>query len=261
MPYNIYLSDNPITPFLTISDDTFDTTSTSVGFIGKKSVDYGNIQQQDLLWMLENFSNGTAPGAPITGQLWYDTSQSELKLYKGSSTWRKVGVPQTGSIPPVSPDVGQFWFDTITQLLKTWTGLTWLVIGPVSILPGNQYLQYALALTTTNGTNSEMWINGNPGSRQVLDNNTTYTFEITISARRTDSGVEFAGWKINGVINQTAGALVFSGTPAITVVGNTSPWSVSVTADNTNHALGVFVTGQAGKTVNWSCVSTLYIAQ
>ena len=261
MSYSIYLSSNTVVPFLIISENTFDTTSTSVGFIGKKSVDYGNLQQQDLLWMLESFANGTAPGAPITGQVWYDTAQSEMKVYNGTPTWRKIGVPQSGPISPVSPDLGQFWFDTNGNQLKEWTGSIWLVIGPVSILPQSLYIQYPLSVTTTTASTSEMWINGSVGLRQVLSNNTTYTFEIVISARRTDLLTEFGGWKITGVINNTANSVAFSGTPSVNVLGNTSAWTVSVTADNTNKSLNVYVTGQTGKTINWTSVSTLYIAQ
>ena len=144
-------------------------------------------------------------------------------------------------------------------MLKEWTGSVWLVIGPVSILPTTQYVQYALSRTTSNGSTTELFVNGVTNLRQLLNDNTTYAFEVVISARRTDAGVEFGGWKITGVINNTANTLIFSGTPSIVVIGNTSPWTVSVTADTPNGSLDVFVTGQAGKTINWSAVSTLYI--
>lgn len=261
MPYNIYLSSNTTTPFLTINDDTFDTTSTSVGFIGRKKTDYGNLQQQDVLWMLENFANSSAPNAPVVGQMWYDIAQSELKVYQGVSGWRKTDQPTTGTTPPVTPSVGQPWYDTTNNLLKTWNGSSWIVIGPPTVISDTYFKQVLLTNTTNTNATTELWVNGVTGSRVLIPTNTTYTFDITISARRTDTAAEFAGWKISGVINNTAGQTIFVVGPAIGVYGNTSAWSVNATADNVNDSLNILVTGQAGKVINFVAVANITICQ
>ena len=261
MPYNLYLSSNTVTPFLVINDGSIDQSSTSVGFFGRTKTDYGNVQEQNVLWMLENFANGTAPGQPLTGQLWYDTVQTELKVYQGASTWRKVSQPQAQSTGPTGPSTGQLWYDTVNAVLKVWSGSSWLTIGPVTITSSSYFKQFVSAVTTTNATSTECWVNGTTGTRMVIPSGTTWTFDLLISSRRTDSGSEFGGWRVTGVINNTAGTVAFSGTPSVTTIGVTSAWSISILADNVNGALGLFVTGQVAKTIDWAAVTTIAVAQ
>ena len=261
MAYNLYLSSNTITPILVINDGAINQSSTSVGFFGRTLTNYGNIQEQNVLWMLENFANGTAPGEPLVGQLWYDTVQTELKVYQGTSTWRKVSQPQNSATAPTGPSQGQLWYDTVNVVIKVYSGSSWLTVGPTSISSSSYYKQFVSAVTTTNATQTEAWVNGTPNTRMIIPTGTTWTFDMLISSRRTDSGSEYDGWRIVGLINNTAGTVAFAGSPSYTVVGSTSPWNVTVTADNVNGALGLLVTGQTGKTIDWSAVTTIAVAQ
>lgn len=261
MVYNIYLSSNTTTPFLILSDGAIDQSTTSLSFWGRTKTDYGNIQEQNALWMLENFANSTAPGVPLVGQLWYDTVQTELKIYQGTSTWRKVSQPQAATVAPTGPSTGQLWYDTANAVIKVYSGSSWLTVGPTTATSSSYYKQYASAVTTTNAASTEMWVNGTLPTRMTIPSNTTWTFDILVSSRRIDSGTEFGGWRIVGVINNTAGSVSFSGTPSITVIGAPSAWSATVVADSVNSALGLFVVGQTSKTIDWSCVTTIAVAQ
>ena len=89
MPYTIDKSDAGKTPIV-VNDGTVDT-STSIGLIGKNYTRFGEILNENLLHLLENFSSGTAPNNPTEGQLWYDTTNSRLMLYDGQ--WYTIGAP------------------------------------------------------------------------------------------------------------------------------------------------------------------------
>ena len=79
MPYTIDYSQNNKTAIV-VNDGTIDT-STSVGLIGKNYTRFGETLNENMLHLLENFANTFAPSNPTEGQLWYDTANSQLKVY------------------------------------------------------------------------------------------------------------------------------------------------------------------------------------
>jgi len=66
MSYTITLTDGAI--FAVIPDGTINTDS-SMTLVGKNYAGYGQFINDDIIRLLENGSNTTAPGAPLTGQL------------------------------------------------------------------------------------------------------------------------------------------------------------------------------------------------
>ena len=73
------------TLLVNLADGQIDTTTTDISLIGKNYSGYGEFQNENYVKLLENFANTSAPGSPITGQVWYDTTNSALKVYNGSS--------------------------------------------------------------------------------------------------------------------------------------------------------------------------------
>ncbi len=90
MPYTIDYSESGKTPIV-VNDGTVDT-STSLKLIGKNYNRFGEYLNEDLLHLLENFAGVTAPDNPTEGQLWYDTSESYLKIYEAPE-WYTIGSP------------------------------------------------------------------------------------------------------------------------------------------------------------------------
>ena len=90
MPYTVDYSTSSKTA-ITVNDGTVDT-STSVNLIGKNYTNFGELLNENLLHLLENFANANAPTNPTEGQLWYDTTNSLLKLYDNGS-WFQIGAP------------------------------------------------------------------------------------------------------------------------------------------------------------------------
>jgi hypothetical protein len=76
-----------------VEDGTTDTISTSITLVGKGTTNYGEYIAENEIKMLENFANNTAPAHPITGQLWYNTTTSNIAAFNGTE-WI-IPVPQT----------------------------------------------------------------------------------------------------------------------------------------------------------------------
>ena len=90
MPYTVDYSQSSKTA-ITVNDGTVDT-STSLNLIGKNYTNFGELLNENLLHLLENFADANAPTNPTEGQLWYDTTNSLLKLYDNGS-WFQIGAP------------------------------------------------------------------------------------------------------------------------------------------------------------------------
>ena len=93
MPYTIDYTDPGKSPIV-VNDGVVDT-STSINLIGKNYSRFGEILNENMLQLLENFANSTAPSNPAEGQLWYDTTNSQLMLYDGQ--WYPIGAPAGGT--------------------------------------------------------------------------------------------------------------------------------------------------------------------
>ena len=126
MAYNITLTDG--TTFATIADGTVNTAS-SVTLVGKNYAGYGQFLDENFIQMLENFSNATAPTAPLTGQLWWDSTNFLLKVYNGT-IWKTISAATSSATAPTSNVTGDLWYDTVNQQVKVWTGSAFLVVGP-----------------------------------------------------------------------------------------------------------------------------------
>ena len=126
MAYTINLTDGTI--FATIADGTINTSS-SMTLIGKNYAGYGDFLDENFIHLLENGSNTTPPGAPLTGQLWWDKTNSLLKVYNGS-VFKTISAATSSASAPTSNVTGDLWYDTTNAQLKVWTGTAWLLVGP-----------------------------------------------------------------------------------------------------------------------------------
>jgi hypothetical protein len=94
-------------------------------------------------------------------------------------------------------------------------------------------------------TPTPLYLDGS-SERLTVGNNRTMTFDILVVGR--SSGGDSAGYHVRGVIENSGGTTSFVGTPTVTTLGeDTASWNVAVEADDTNDALVIRVTGEAGK--------------
>jgi hypothetical protein len=126
MSYTINLTNGNV--YAVIPDGTINTSS-SMTLIGKNYAGYGDFLDENFIHLLENSANNTAPGAPLTGQLWWDSSNGLLKVYNGT-TFKTISAATSSSTAPTSNVTGDLWYDTVNQQLKVWTGSLWLLVGP-----------------------------------------------------------------------------------------------------------------------------------
>lgn len=130
MSYTINLTDGTI--YAVIPDGTINTTSSMI-LVGKNYAGYGEFLDENFVHLLENGANTTPPGAPLVGQLFYNKTTNTMQVYKGAAGWKNIGGATAQASPgPSNNTVGDLWFDTTNAQLKAWNGTSWTLIGPAS---------------------------------------------------------------------------------------------------------------------------------
>jgi hypothetical protein len=76
-----------------VPDGVVNTSATDLALIGQAVTNFGTFQNENYLYLLENFANGTAPNIPILGQLWYNSSTDTLSSYSTGNVW--IGLAST----------------------------------------------------------------------------------------------------------------------------------------------------------------------
>jgi hypothetical protein len=67
-----------------IPQKTLNSTNSSLSIAGKWYSDWGQSYATNFVRLIQNFAGDTQPPAPRIGQLWYDTTAGELKLWDGA---------------------------------------------------------------------------------------------------------------------------------------------------------------------------------
>jgi len=130
MAYVINKSDG--SEFAVLEDATVNTSS-SITLVGKNFIGYGEAQNENFLFLLENFANNAPPRVPLKGQLWFDTTNNTVKVFDSGDKWVEVGAAALSLTPPPEPPAGAFWFKTSSKTLHTWNGVEWVLIGPEAV--------------------------------------------------------------------------------------------------------------------------------
>jgi hypothetical protein len=148
MPYTIKRSNG--TQVAIVADGTVDSTL-DINLIGKNYAGYGEIQNENMVYLLENFSNTNQPGKPISGQIWYDSGNKKLKFFDGSK-FRTTGGAEVGVSEPVGLTLGDFWFDTGNKQLYAYNGVDYTLIGPQSAGTAQTEMVSRLVVDTLGGS-------------------------------------------------------------------------------------------------------------
>ena len=137
------------TVLTTVEDGTINQT-TEVKFVGKNFAGYGESQNENFLFLLENFANSVAPTKPISGMLWYDSATSKIKVYDGSK-WKTTGGSEVSSTAPTGLVEGDLWWNSSTnQLYARNSSNEWVLVGPQSAGTGVTQMR-SLTVTDTLG--------------------------------------------------------------------------------------------------------------
>jgi hypothetical protein len=231
MAYSINRTDGTVVA--TITDGTVDNT-TSVQLFGKSFSGFGEGLNENLVKLLENSASTSAPTAPLTGELWMDTANSQLKVYDGSS-FKPTGGAKSGSTAPTNPGAGDLWHDSDDDQLYVYTGSAFQLVGPV-YTAGQTLSGWKIETLASGGGNKVVSSMYAGSTRVAILSKETFTPSVTQSG--------FAAIKAGITLNSTLGA-VFEGT-------NTSAANVDVSGtSNTSSTIiagGNFLRADAADT-------------
>jgi uncharacterized protein YegJ (DUF2314 family) len=153
MAYRIDRYNNTV--LTVVEDGTVDQT-TDLKFIGKNYAGYGEIQNENFLYLLENFSGANPPPRAVSGQLWFDSAALKLKFYDGVK-WRSTGGTAVSPTAPTGLTIGDLWWDSSNEQLYAFNGSTWILIGPQKAGSGETRM-ISITVKDTAGTNQNIII-------------------------------------------------------------------------------------------------------
>ena len=202
MSYTINLTDGTI--FAVVADGTINTDSSQT-LVGKNYAGYGEFLDENFIRLLENAANTSAPGAPLTGQLWYDKTNNVMKVYNGS-TFKVISAATASTSQPASNVSGDLWFDTTNDQLKVYNGTSFITIGPA--FTSGEGTSGAIVTTITDNAASDhvvvqMFVNNTIVS--IFSKDATFTPASAISGFATiGPGLNMSTTVSNAVFNGTA---------------------------------------------------------
>ncbi len=131
MAYSVTTNDGVT---ISVTDEAKDSSSLSLTVIGRNATNYGQSIVTNTVRHLENFASNVppAPTYTLTGQLWYNKSEDNLRVYDGT-TWSRVSkVPVAAA--EISSDLvaGTQYFNSTDDKLKVYDGSTFRD----AVLPG-----------------------------------------------------------------------------------------------------------------------------
>ena len=164
-----------------VEDGTIDQT-TDLKLVGKNYAGYGEIQNENFVYLLENFAGATAPPKAISGQVWFDSSASKLKFFDGSK-WRTTGGAETTDSAPSGLTEGDFWWDTANEQLYAYNGTDFVLVGPQDAGEGVTQMQSRSIRDTLGVTHSIIASVVNDTVVHIISND-TFTIDGTDAENR-----------------------------------------------------------------------------
>ena len=220
-----------------LDDGTLDTT-TSLGLVGRNYVGYGETQNENFVFLLENFANTAPPSRPLVGQIWFNTTDDTAYAYDGAQ-WNPIGSATVSSAAPPNTNAGALWLKTPINQLYTYTGSEWRFIGPEAVEGFGSTRARAGSLDDSSGnprpvifleTNGTVFAICTAAAFVINPNNSVTGFDNTLQI-----GINLSATaKINGSITGNAASATqletarlingvpFNATSNITVTANTA---------------------------------------
>ena len=122
----------------TLLDGTIDT-GIGVALIGRNYPNYGQVQNDNFVRLVENFADSAPPSQSLSalsiliGTIWYDTTIKKIRVYDGTN-WNPASSTIVANATPTSANytisAGDQWWDTVNNQLNSWTGNHWKLVGP-----------------------------------------------------------------------------------------------------------------------------------
>ncbi len=212
---------------------------------------------------------------PQQGMIVYNIDQTEIWTFDGVN-WAPITVPATPlaiANTTMSRDanadtaVHQLDADSVAignQALVRIPGTVAVSHGRFSNTGDAQACKYIMRTHTTGALWTELFLDGTAGSQRLeLPDDSTWSYQIQITAHRTDAGDGHAGYTAAGVIYRGAGvgSTTLQGKPTIQKLSESDPsWDINIEADTTNGSLKITSKGETGKIIRWvAAINTVEI--
>ena len=148
MSYKINKTDGTL--LVELTDGIIDITSTDITLVGRNYKGFGEAFNENFVKIIENFASTSAPSNPLTGQLWFDTSENRLKIYDGTS-FKTSGSPAVSPTQPNNLVSGDLWIDNAANKLYFYDGTDIVLVGPeYTATQGKTGLEAATMVDTSN---------------------------------------------------------------------------------------------------------------
>src|SRR5690606_22169373 len=121
-------------------------------------------------------------------------------------------------------------------------------------------LEVPLYVQTTTATPAVLRSNSSAAAatnQWAIPGNRAATLRVMVVARQsggTGAG-DCAAWSTEVLLKNIGGTVSIVGTPSVTALAadaGAAAWAIAISADDTNKALQVTVTGEASKTIEWT---------
>lgn len=249
MPYILNKTNGTV---LAIVADGSINQTTNLTFVGKNYAGYGEFFNENLLKLLENFANNTAPSKAITGQIWYDSANRRLKVYDGTN-FSSVPYNVVASSPPKNLNIGDFWFNSSEKRLYVKSSATeFTMIGPTASGAVNSSIILASVIDSELGTRYVLkhTINGNIVALTSNDEFVPNTNELNSQFPIVKQGITLTGADSTTGVSSTNG-YYFWGTAAHALrLGNYAASEFLLTSTyNAGVASGLSIDNDNGITV------------
>jgi hypothetical protein len=188
-------------PAITVADGTLDT-SLDLKIIGKSYAGYGLAQNENFIYLLENFASNSAPSKPIAGQIWFDSLHNKVKFYDINRSWRSLSgtTATTYANKPTNLVTGDLWYDTDHNQVNVFNGVDFTLVGG-SVATGQNTQMVSVNVTDTNGITHAI-------IKAIVNGRVIY-----VVSPETDP----AGFQLDTTINSIPGFVIIM--PGITLVG------------------------------------------
>ena len=180
MTYTVNKTNSSSSPNQYTVQDGVVNTQTDLSFIGKGYAGYGESIAENFLHLLENFSNTSAPSKPITGQLWWDSTNSKLQVWNGTAFQTAGGSAPYQSDAPSGLAQGDIWIDSDTGQMYFYNGVSSVLVGPPSSTGTTNGFTYDSILDSADGTQNITKL-FNDGNLIAIISEDTFTPKVALS--------------------------------------------------------------------------------
>jgi hypothetical protein len=209
-----------------VGDGTINTTATDLALVGRAVTNYGEYQNENYVYLLENFANPASPPQPILGQLWYNSSTDVINTYSSANAWIALATQDYVQAAKISPAfTGVPTAPTATTGTNTTQIATTAFVQNIKLSPA--FTGVPTAPTATTGTNTTQVAT----TAFVQNEKSSPVFTGTPAAPTASVGTNNTQIATTAFVQLNKDSPAFTGTPtAPTAAANVANTQIATTA-------------------------------